>query len=354
MLRMIIVVAGAFMLLGTVALAVDNRRSPQIYTFVSAMVGGVALSLVVLYGAFRDEHVSDVVSTSLLIDGSSGTPPPLPFDDLMRELPHFDALINRLEQLNVFVTEFQTRGHQIPWHTESGRRLADSTGRLRDGESLYEELLLLQIVLVLQQRFEFAWDWVEGTEASILGRSERRAGGGGGRYPSVTLTRDALQKRLSTNRFSSLTVGEDDLPDITSPAGYPAYRKVDMRVLRGLALPPRSTLEIADRDGLGGALVIANPFVRLTVKWIGSEFSELGEDYTPLLTGLGLQPRPERPRWHGVTFHMGIDYVMSGTKHGHPDVVVYRKWASDVVAMLKRAFDDHEFWRKLSEGIQAI
>jgi hypothetical protein len=331
MLKTLIVVSGIIMLLGTIALAVENRRSPQIYTFASAMVGGVALSLVFLYGAFRDAEVTNHVTASFIFDIASGRPAPLPFDELRSRLPDFRAMLDRLEQTQAFIAEFESSGQTIP------PALGARSGTMESFE-FYEDLLQIQAVTTLQPTFEVAWDF-ERRETSMLG--ELSSGRAGGVYPAVTLDRNSLLAHLSTNRFASLTVHPDDQPDLTSPG---AYRQKQLRVLGPLTLPPKSSFE-ARR----GSISIKNPFIRLTLSSAGFDFSQLTERHAPLLRTLGLAPTQPRPGLGGAALTFNINYIISGTKHGHPDIDVYRRWGQEVVGVLKQAFDDRDFWAQVAK-----
>lgn len=215
----------------------------------------------------------------------------------------------------------------------------DNPAMLSEALDVFRDLTQIQALLMLQEEFRDFWDRQESTRV-VLGRVE---GGdiAGGRHPGTILNREALLAHLSKNRFAPLTLPGDEFVDATSPTSLDRA----LRTLDQLTLPRNSSLQIDNSQ-----LAITTPYVRLRMRWGAIHASSLDEYDRPRLNALGLQPRGRRG-WAAVAIRWDLSYTVLGTKHGHPDIDLHRKWANDVIATLKRGFDDARFWAEVSNPL---
>lgn len=118
-----------------------------------------------------------------------------------------------------------------------------------------------------------------------------------------------------------------------------------------LVLPPNGTLTVIpprkNKQGLQQGLIeLSTPFVTVTIKtrplWWGVGLGEYR-----MMTDLPVGKDQEL--FGGYNYEMQVSAKFNRLRAGHPDMPLYRKWASQIISELKEDFDEELILKNAKE-----
>lgn len=195
-----------------------------------------------------------------------------------------------------------------------------------DGQSLYHHLLQRAIIDWIGMTYGGTWQ-VEMLQFDLpVGREERFQLTQGASEKSEILSTKQIEKLLKGNRFADIH------------AGIPPQ----------IALPPGTKLKITPPQAgffNAGEILLENTFCTISIKTQASSWFR-GIGSYKRLTGITDE---ESDKLATANYIVRINVRYDRLRSNHPQMALYKTWASELSEGLRRQFDEQVIWSKTKE-----
>jgi hypothetical protein len=197
-----------------------------------------------------------------------------------------------------------------------------------EGQSLYHHLLQRAIIDWMGLTYPATWQ-VEMLQFDLpVGREGRFEPIQGASEKSEILSTGQIEKLLDGNRFSGIHAGIP--PRIALPPGT----KLEIT-------PPQTTAGFLE----AGEILLENRFCSISIKTQASSWFRGIASYKRL-AGI---TEEENGKLATANYIVRINVRFDRLRSNHPQMALYKTWASELSEGLRRQFDEQEIWSKTKE-----